>query len=83
MSCAEEDPEFKFPPLIRLPELPAGWRYLWPGEVIPRGAQMLDPWEERFLPVSTSVGSTMPRDPLHASLWFIPVRVRSTHGLVP
>ena len=71
------------PPLIIPPRLPAGWRWLWPGEVVPPGAEMFDWRDNTFVPVQKAVGSIMPKDPLHNSLSWIPVRVPACFGLLP
>lgn len=62
------------PPLLLLPALPAGWRWLWPGEEIPAGSEWWDWRDETFQPVTHAVGATMNADPLHVCLLHVPVR---------
>lgn len=65
------------PPLLLLPALPVGWRWLWEGEEIPPGAEWLDWRDGSFHPVVHAIGATMNRDPIHISLQHVPVRIPS------
>lgn len=65
------------PPLLLFPDLPRGWRWVWPGEGIPAGSEWWDWRDETFQPVTHAVGATMNVDPLHVWLLQIPVRVRA------
>lgn len=65
------------PPLLKFPDLPPGWRWLWPGEVIPAGAEWWDWRDETFQLVTHAVGATMNVDPCHPALLQVPVRVRT------
>lgn len=65
------------PPPMILPPVDRRFRYLWPGEIIPEGAEMYDWKSRRFYVVGKSIGTPMPNDPLHNSLMWIPVRVRA------
>lgn len=69
-------------PFPRPPACPPGWRWLWPGEPIPAGAQAWDWRDDTFQDLVSSVGSPVPADPLHIALWWVPVRAPSTAGLV-
>lgn len=44
---------------------------------------MFDWRDNTFVPVQKAVGSIMPKDPLHNSLSWIPVRVPACFGLLP
>lgn len=69
-------------PIPLPPSCPAWWRWLWPGELIPAGAQAWDWRDGTFQDLESSVGTPAPVDPLHLALWWIPVRAPSTACLV-